>query len=140
MQKYLLSIILMVLATQTVAQSFDNKITIREWTNDTAMLESQVIKPLQEQFQSQVCDSGSCNPEYVRELVERLKEIRALVTPVSYLMFRELILTLGENLGPTDNPMLCPEKNRWELIERNLKTRLEYTGNVLLLLEVSGSL
>jgi len=140
MQKLLVLIFLSVLFTQALAQSFDSKITIRQWTNDTATLESRVIKPLREQFSGQACDSGLCKSKYVRELVEKLKEIRVIVTPVSYLVFRELILALGESLGPADQQPLCPEEDYWAATENALQTRLDYTGNVLLLLEVAGSL
>ena len=112
-------------------------ISIRQWANDLERLESEVIAPLRAQFDQESCQAGFGG--YVRAYLEQLKIIRTTVSSINYLLFREVGLSTAQSISVFNELVECGEGiNKWALFEAQLKGKIEYTGNLLALLEVAS--
>ena len=138
MKRIILMLVLMLLAGQVTAQSFQNKISIRQWTNDVELLKQQVLEPLKERFAQQGCsdDQGI----YYRALLDEVKKLRGELNSITYLLFREILLSTGEAMAPLAPIIKCANIDIWEIFESGINARLEYTGNVFSILDIAGSL
>ena len=114
------------------------EISLRQWTNDLGVLESEVLEPLKESFKEQPCEPKI--DQYLGAFIEKIKSIRTTVTSISYLLFREIALSTGEALGPIDKYLSCDEIDRWQLVERQIRVQIEYTSNVFSQLDAAGDL
>ena len=128
-QRLLIGSILIVLCSAVYGADF----TIREWSNDIKLFNSQVLEPVGEQFKSQGCvDKMNV---YLGALFSALAEIKASVNSKSYLLLRDSVLTTAADLTPWDEQMSCSIIDRWALLKSHIQNELELIGNVLLIIE-----
>jgi hypothetical protein len=141
MRSVLIFCILLLMSAQAHAQgdSRNINISIREWLNDVEVLRSEVLKPLREQFKTADCPVHM--DDYFREYLLSLQKIRAKIASISYLVFREVFLITAQDLAPVDHLIPCPgEINKWTLFESHIQNKLEFTGNIFAILDITGSL
>ena len=120
-------------------QSFDSKISVRQWTNDIERFNSEVMQPLRERFDAEGCHEGRIG-YYFDLYQEQLDTVRDQVTPMSFLLLREIMLTNGRELGPIHEDLPCSTRDRWQLLDAFIHSKVNFIGNILSLLEVAGSL
>ena len=137
--RFFFLIVLLTLPAAVWGQSFDSKISVRQWTNDLERFESEVMQPLREKFESEGCHEGRIG-YYFDHFQEQLDTVRSQVTPMSFLILREIMLTNGRELGPIHEQLPCSVIDRWQLLDAFIRSKVNLIGNVLSLLEVAGSL
>jgi len=106
---------------------------IREWTNDSNIFFVQVLEPVSEQLRERGCVEEV--DLYVGPMFFQLREIKTTVTAQSYLLFRDIILNVAEDLAPFEEVMSCQVMDRWPFFENSIRNKVELIGNVFLILE-----
>ena len=127
--KRLLLVSLVFLNTSVLAAELSQ----RQWSNDTKALETQVIELLRVQFAERPC-SGELRT-YVDAYLTALKTIRDVIAPSSYLIFREMGFSTAQDISPFRKAITCEVVDTWILFERHIINKIEYTANVLAVLD-----
>ena len=110
-------------------------LSIRAWSNAVELLESKVLETLRQEMANQPCenDVGS----YTGAYFDKLQLIRAEVDPPLYLMFREVGQATNHEIGPLEDFLPCDKHDRWPLVEAAIYRQLEYTANILAIVQTA---
>ena len=107
--------------------------SIREWANDSKVFFAQVIEPTATHFAERGCIEEV--DFYVGELFQRLREIKTTVASKSYLLMRDIILSVAEDVAPFEETLNCETIDRWPFFENLIRNNIELIGNVFLIIE-----
>lgn len=129
MKRALLFSVLMCIACVSMAE----ELSLRVWLNDSELFHAKVMEPLKARLQAQPCkeDMGL----YLGEYFNSLSEIRASVHEKSFLLFREMGLAAGEEIGPFEVKINCSVAERWDFMSHIIEKKIEFIANVLSLLK-----
>ena len=117
----------------SLSPCFAEQLTLRQWLNDAKLYQTKVMEPLKARLQGQPCieDMGT----YLGAYFNQLSEIRMSVNPTSYLLFREMGLASGEEIGRFEDKINCSVVERWQLMSHVIEKKIEFISNVFSLLE-----
>lgn len=112
-----------------IASEFSSRV----WENDRKALESQVLEPLAERFKDAKCMPGMGN--YVTAYSDSLVEIRSSISSKSYLLFREIALSTGEEYHHVKDAVNCETIHLWSVFAHNIRKKINLLGNVFAIIE-----
>ena len=110
-------------------------LSIRAWNNAVELLESQVLETLRQELANQPCEND-VGP-YTGAYFDKLQRIRAEVDPPLYLMFREVGQAINHEIGPLEELLPCDKQDRWSMVEAAIYRQLEYTANILAIVQTA---
>lgn len=124
---------LLALLTLTSTSALSAELTARVWVNDTQAFNNQVLDALSEELKNKDCIEET--DIYVEKLNQKLRQLKGNIDGKSYLILRETILAVAENLGPVEEKISCAVLDRWAFIRAYIQNEIELVGNVILVLE-----
>ena len=131
----LLRYLLFLSAVSCPALSMGADYSLREWTRDTRTVDTKILRPLAEQFQTLPCDTPL--DSYITTFFNELAKVRELISPQSYLLFREIAIAIRTEFYPLNGHISCKTIDRWSLIELNIKAKSEMIANTLVITDLN---
>lgn len=111
--------------------------SVREWARDNRLVDAKILKPLAAQFEDLPCEETL--DIYITAFFNELAKIRELVSPQSYLLFREIAIAIRTELYPLKTQLPCTTLDRWALIELNIKTKAEMLSNAFVITRINNN-
>ena len=137
-KRFLALAFLLCFALPSYPQSYTNTMTMREWARDLEQLQVQVLDPLGETFAGETCQD-SFDP-YFEALLNQVRELKTTISSITYLLFRETVLSTAQDLVLLENKLSCDRFDKWSILRAHIENKLDYTGDVFALLDVAGTL
>ena len=86
----------------------------REWSNTVQAFREQILNPLSEHFSEQECVSDL--KPYMTEVSRLTREVRPSIDEKLFLLIREAVFNVTEDLSPYQGVIDCQTADWWQLI------------------------
>ena len=135
MRRLLIIFALIFLSSSAYAQLSD-KISPRQWANDLEVVQAELLIPLNEEMQDQVCPEDPTI--FYQGFFAKLKTLRSKISSMSYLLIRDSLIGAAQSMGNFSSRIDCKKISQWEFFRVHVYNQIDIVGDMLTIIDVAN--